>query len=86
VAGDPIGGHINNYLLEKSRVVQQQPGDRNFHAFYLMLLGSSDQELASMHLTRNLKQYRQAHYVHYARKLAILLSALSTLLCAFFTC
>jgi myosin-1 len=57
-AGDPIGGHINNYLLEKSRVVQQQPGDRNFHAFYLMLLGSSDQELASMHLTRNLKQYR----------------------------
>jgi myosin heavy subunit len=43
-------------------VVQQQPGDRNFHAFYLMLLGATDQELAKMKLTRNLAQYRYAQY------------------------
>ncbi|XP_055591962.1 unconventional myosin ID [Uranotaenia lowii] len=59
--GDPVGGVITNYLLEKSRVIQQQSGERNFHCFYQLLRGATDADLRQYQLSRNPSDY---HYTN----------------------
>jgi len=56
--GDPVGGKITNYLLEKSRVIGPLDGERNFHIFYLLLAGASPQEISDLKLTTKPEDYR----------------------------
>lgn len=46
-----IGARVRTYLLERSRLVFQPLAERNYHIFYQMLAGMSEDEKASLGLT-----------------------------------
>ncbi|CAG8492693.1 1103_t:CDS:2 [Cetraspora pellucida] len=49
--GKLIGAKTLDYLLEKNRVSNVPSNERNFHVFYYLIAGASQEEKAHLHLT-----------------------------------
>ncbi|PAV91412.1 hypothetical protein WR25_06397 isoform A [Diploscapter pachys] len=59
-AGKLAGGDIEHYLLEKSRVIKQAPGERCYHIFYQLYSDAIKGLKDRLFLTRPIKDY---HFV-----------------------
>uniref|UniRef100_A0AAR2K1E0 Myosin IXA n=1 Tax=Pygocentrus nattereri TaxID=42514 RepID=A0AAR2K1E0_PYGNA len=63
-SGTVRGAYVEKYLLEKSRLVYQEHNERNYHVFYYLLAGASEEERTAFHL-RKPEEY---HYLSQMRK------------------
>uniref|UniRef100_A0A8C4Z8G1 Myosin IXA n=1 Tax=Gadus morhua TaxID=8049 RepID=A0A8C4Z8G1_GADMO len=59
-SGTVRGAYVEKYLLEKSRLVYQEHNERNYHVFYYLLAGVSEEERTAFHL-RKPEEY---HYLN----------------------
>ncbi|XP_038602338.1 unconventional myosin-IXa isoform X3 [Tachyglossus aculeatus] len=58
--GTVRGAYVEKYLLEKSRLVYQEHNERNYHVFYYLLAGASEEERLAFHL----KKPEEYHYLN----------------------
>uniref|UniRef100_A0A668A1L3 Myosin IXA n=1 Tax=Myripristis murdjan TaxID=586833 RepID=A0A668A1L3_9TELE len=59
-SGTVRGAYVEKYLLEKSRLVYQEHNERNYHVFYYLLAGTSEEERTAFHL----KKPEEYHYLN----------------------
>ncbi|XP_034736358.1 unconventional myosin-IXAa isoform X3 [Etheostoma cragini] len=73
-SGTVRGAYVEKYLLEKSRLVYQEHNERNYHVFYYLLAGASEEERKAFHLmkpeeyhylSQMTKSTRQQHWDSY---------------------
>uniref|UniRef100_A0A8K9X1Y3 Myosin IXA n=1 Tax=Oncorhynchus mykiss TaxID=8022 RepID=A0A8K9X1Y3_ONCMY len=63
-SGTVRGAYVEKYLLEKSRLVYQEHNERNYHVFYYLLAGASEEERSTFHL----KKPEEYHYLNQMTK------------------
>ena len=61
------GAKVEQYLLEKSRIVHQNTNERNYHIFYCMLAGLSKDLKDKLHL-RDPTHYKYLTGVRFCSK------------------
>ncbi|XP_060918799.1 unconventional myosin-X [Labrus mixtus] len=59
--GNIQGGCVIDYLLEKNRVVRQNPGERNYHIFYALLAGANKEQRGQYFLEEPAESF---HYLN----------------------
>ncbi|XP_050955133.1 unconventional myosin-IXAb isoform X3 [Labeo rohita] len=63
-SGTVRGAYVEKYLLEKSRLVYQEHNERNYHVFYYLLAGASEEERKAFHLLKP----EEYHYLNQITK------------------